>query len=72
MVISMQQGINDLHMVQLMPMPPCHFSFRKIHSGSPLWYWVAQVVQGKIVIKRVLLLLIKINWMLRKANSNAS
>ena len=35
---------NDLHMVQLMPLPPDHLCFSKIQNGLSLWYPFTQVV----------------------------
>jgi len=29
MIIYLHQGVNDLHMVQLMPLPPCHLASLK-------------------------------------------
>jgi len=34
MVICLQQGANDLHMVQLMPLPPDHLLLQK----KPEWF----------------------------------
>jgi len=28
MVVCLEQGANNLHMIQLMPLPPHHFLFR--------------------------------------------
>ena len=33
MVICLERGANDLHMVQLMPLPPHHFSLQQ----NPEW-----------------------------------
>jgi len=33
MVICLERGANDLHIVQLMPLPPRHISFIKILIG---------------------------------------
>ena len=43
-VIFLQRGANDLHMVQLMPLPPDHLCFSKIQNGLSLWYPFTQVV----------------------------
>ena len=40
-------GADDLHMVQLMPVPPHHLSFSKIQNGLSFWYWPTQVVLEK-------------------------
>ena len=34
MVICLEQGADELHMVQLMPLQPHHLCFRKIQNGS--------------------------------------
>ena len=44
MVVCLECGANDLHMVQLMPLPPIISCFSKIQSGLPFWYWLTQVV----------------------------
>jgi len=59
MAICVKQGANDLHMVQLMPLPPHHLCFRKSWNGLSLWYQLTQVVQEKVV-KRVVLLLLQL------------
>jgi len=42
-VICLEQGANDLHMVQLMPLPPhTIFCFIKIQNGLPFWYLCTQ------------------------------
>ena len=35
MIISLELGANDLHMVQLMPLPPHHLCFRKSRMVYP-------------------------------------
>ena len=47
MVICAEQGANDLHMVQLMPLPPHHLLILKIQSGLPFWCRLIQVVLEK-------------------------
>ena len=47
MVICLEQSANDLHMVQLMPLPPHHLCFSKIQNGLSFWYWPTQVVLEK-------------------------
>ena len=48
MVICLERGANDLHMVQLMPLPPHHlFCFSKIQNGLSFWYRPTQVVLEK-------------------------
>ena len=37
MVICVERGANDLHMVQLMPVPPYHFCFRKTQNCLSFW-----------------------------------
>jgi len=46
MVISLERGANDLHVVQLMPLPPHHL-FSKIEDGLPFWCRLTQVVLDK-------------------------
>jgi len=41
------EGANDLHMVQLMPMPPIISCFIKIQNGLPFWCWLTKVVLEK-------------------------
>jgi len=55
MVICLEQGANDLHMVQLMPLPPHHLLLRY----NPDWficlilaYWAYPGCTGKEAIKR--------------------
>jgi len=50
MVICLERGVNDLHMVQLMPLPPHHLL---LQNGLPLWYRLTQVVLEKKAIKRM-------------------
>ena len=47
MVICLERGANDLHMVQLMPLPPHHFCFSKTQNGLSFWYRPTQVVLEK-------------------------
>jgi len=44
---------NDLHMVQLMPLPPIISCFSKIQNGLPFWCRLTQVVLEKKAIKRM-------------------
>jgi len=46
-VISLERGANDLHMVQLMPLPPIISCFSKIQNGLPFWCWLIQIVLEK-------------------------
>ena len=47
MVICLERSANDLHMVQLMPLPPHHLCFSKIQNhGLSFWYydwWLALI-----------------------------
>ena len=43
-VICLEYGANDLHMVQLMPLPPIISCFSKIQNGLPCWCRLTQVV----------------------------
>jgi len=45
-VICLERG-SDLHMAQLMPLPPTVSCFNKIHIGLPFWYWLTWVVPDK-------------------------
>jgi len=47
MVICLERGANDLHMVPLMPLPPIISRSSKIQNGLPLWCWLTQVVLEK-------------------------
>ena len=47
MVICLERGANDLHMVQLMQLSPYHLCFRKILSGLSFWYRPSWVVLEK-------------------------
>ena len=44
MVICLERGANDLHMVQLMPLPTHHLLLQQIQNGSSFWYQPTQVV----------------------------
>ena len=44
MAISLEWGANDLHMVQLMPLPVC---VNKIQNGLSFWYQLTQIVLDK-------------------------
>jgi len=46
MVISLERVANDLHMVQLVPLPPYHL-FIKIQNCLAFWCQVTQVVLEK-------------------------
>jgi len=46
MVIWLEQDA-DLHMAQLMPLPPTVSCFSKIQIGLPFWYWLTWVVPEK-------------------------
>ena len=47
MVICLECGANDLHMVQLMPLPPIISCFSKIQNGLPFWCQLTEVVLEK-------------------------
>ena len=51
MVTCLGQGATDLHMVQLMPMPPIISCFIKIWNGVvlPFWCRLTQVVLEKAI-----------------------
>ena len=47
MDICLERSANDLHMVQLMPLPPHHLCLSKIQNGLSFWYRPIQVVLEK-------------------------
>ena len=47
MVICPEQGANDLHMVQLIPLPFHISCFSKIQKGLSFWYRITQAVLEK-------------------------
>jgi len=56
-VICLEQGADDLHVVQLMSLPPLHlFSSLKSRIVLPFWYWFTQVgLEKRLLNRRVLL-----------------
>ena len=56
MVICLELGADDLHMVQLMPLPPIISCFVKIHNGYALLVPAYPGCTGKEAVKWVLLL----------------
>jgi len=46
----MKRGANDLHVVQLMPLPPIICCYGKIQNGLPFWCRLTQVV---LAVKRM-------------------
>jgi len=53
MVMCLEQGANDLHMVQLMSLPPIISCFIKIQNGLPFWCRLTQVVLEKRLLNVV-------------------
>ena len=53
MVICLERGANDLHMVQLMPLPPRHL----LHHQNPEWFILLvpayPCCPGKKAVKRL-------------------
>ena len=47
MVICVERGANDLHMVHLMPLPPIISCSSKIQNGLPFWCRPTQIVLEK-------------------------
>jgi len=47
MVICLERGANDLHMVRLMPLPLIISCFIKIQNGLPFWCQFTQVILEK-------------------------
>jgi len=45
--VWMERGTIDLHMVQLMPVPPHHLCASKMQNGLPFWCRLTQVVLEK-------------------------
>jgi len=52
MVICLERGANDLHMVQLMPLHPIISRSSKIQIGLPFWCQFTQVVLEKRLLNR--------------------
>ena len=63
MVICLKQGANDLHMVQLMSLPPHHLCFRKIQNGLSLWYMPTRVVLDKRLLNKYCVVLLLKQWL---------
>jgi len=47
MVICLEPGANDFHMVKLMPLPPHISCYSKIEHGLPFWCRLTQVLLEK-------------------------
>jgi len=47
MVICLERGANDLHMVQLMPLSPGHLCFGKIQNGLSFCYRLTWLLPDK-------------------------
>jgi len=60
-VICLECGANDLHMVQLMPLPPIISCFSKIQNGLPFWCWLTQVVLEKKAVKRMYVCMLSVD-----------
>ena len=54
MVICLEPGANDLHMVKLIPLLHHHLCFRKTLNGLSFWYRFTQVVLEKRSVRWVL------------------
>ena len=62
MVICLERSANDLHMVQLMPLPPHHLCFSKIQNGMLSRILLVSAYPGspeKKAVKRLLLFLMQ-------------
>jgi len=55
-VICLEQGANDLHMVQLMPLPPIVSCFINIQNSLPFWFWLTHFVVEKLDVVAVMCL----------------
>ena len=53
MVICLERGANDLHMVQLMPLPPHHLLLQQNPEWLSFWYQPTQVDLEKKAVKRL-------------------
>jgi len=53
MVICLECGVNDLHMVQLMPLLPIISCFFKIQNGSAFLVLTYPGYPGKEAVKRM-------------------
>ena len=61
--ICLEQGANDLHMVQLMPLPLHHLCFSKTQNGLVFWYRLTQGHYSSVVMAYVNVLLTSwVNW----------
>jgi len=47
MIICLERGANDSHMVQLMPLPTHHLLIIKIQNGLPFWCRLTQTILEK-------------------------
>ena len=56
MVICLESGTNDLHMVQLMPLPPHRLCFSKMQNGLSFWYRLTLQVVLEKAVKRVVVI----------------
>jgi len=59
-VICLERDANDLHIVQLMLLPPCHFS--KIQNGLFFWYRPTQVVLYKRPLNGCVCVCYAVGW----------
>ena len=50
MVICLEQGVNDLHMVQLMPLPPHHL----LLHYNPEWFCLSGATLPRLSLKEAI------------------
>jgi len=62
MVICLEWGAHDLHMIQLMPLPPTISSFIKNRMILPFWCWLTQVVLDQRPLNRCSVVVILPDW----------
>ena len=60
MFICLERSANDLHMVQLMPLPCHHLYFSKIQNGLSFWYRPTQKKRKKAVKRLCVVYAVKV------------
>ena len=67
MVICLELGANDLHIVQLVPLSLHHLCFSKIQNGLSFWYQLTWVVPDKTGCSNVIIVVTHDNDTLTRA-----